>query len=99
MTEAGLPSPEPVPQPEVIARVRQTAQSMWPALAVMPTLNIGSSDSVFTRAAGIPTFGLCSIFYDLDDDRMHAADERIGVTAYYEGVEFTYRLMKALSAK
>jgi acetylornithine deacetylase/succinyl-diaminopimelate desuccinylase-like protein len=99
MTEAGLPSPEPAPQPDVIARVRQTAQAMWPGLAVMPTLNIGSSDSVYTRAAGIPTFGLCSIFYDLDDDRMHAADERIGVAAYYEGVEFTYRLMKALSTE
>jgi hypothetical protein len=33
----------------------------------IPSLNIGASDSVYTRAAGIPTYGLCSIFYDLDD--------------------------------
>ena len=70
---------------------------MWPGVLVVPALNIGASDSVYTRAAGIPTYGLCSIFYDLDDDRAHADDERIGVASFYEGVEFTYRLLKAMS--
>jgi acetylornithine deacetylase/succinyl-diaminopimelate desuccinylase-like protein len=70
---------------------------MWPGVVVVPALNIGASDSVFTRAAGIPTYGLCSIFYDLDDDRAHADDERIGVESFYEGLEFTYRLLKAMT--
>jgi acetylornithine deacetylase/succinyl-diaminopimelate desuccinylase-like protein len=70
---------------------------MWPGLLVLPSLNIGASDSVYTRAAGIPTYGLCSIFYDVDDDRAHADDERVAVSSFYEGVEFTYRLLVAMS--
>ena len=54
----------------------------------------GASDSAFTRAAGIHSYGVDGIF---DDERAHGRDERIGVTAFFEELEFTYRLMKALA--
>jgi acetylornithine deacetylase/succinyl-diaminopimelate desuccinylase-like protein len=38
------------------------------------------------------------VFLDADDIRAHGKDERIGVLEYYAGAEFTYRLVKALSA-
>jgi acetylornithine deacetylase/succinyl-diaminopimelate desuccinylase-like protein len=97
VTEAGEPNPASVLTPQIMSRVEGAVHSMWPGVLVIPALNIGASDSVYTRAAGIPTYGLCSIFYDLDDDRAHADDERIGVESFYQGVEFTYRLLKALS--
>jgi len=97
MTESGEANPASVLTPGFLSRLESTVHSMWPGTPVIPSLNIGASDSVFTRAAGIPTYGLCSIFYDLDDDRAHADDERILVGSFYEGVEFTYRLMRMLS--
>ncbi|HUI58775.1 MAG TPA: M20/M25/M40 family metallo-hydrolase, partial [Steroidobacteraceae bacterium] len=96
-TEAGQPNPASSLTPEILARVESTVHSLWPGMLVIPSLNIGASDSVYTRAAGIPTYGLCSIFYDLDDDRAHGNDERIGVENFYDGVEFMYRLLKAMS--
>jgi hypothetical protein len=33
----------------------------------------------------------------LDDGRSHGRDERIGVRAFDQDVEFTYRLMKVLA--
>ena len=98
MTESGQPNPASPLTPALMARVTDTVHSMWPGLPVLPSLNIGASDSVYTRAAGIPTYGVCSIFYDLDDDRAHGDDERIGIAEFDQGVEFTYRLLKALSA-
>jgi acetylornithine deacetylase/succinyl-diaminopimelate desuccinylase-like protein len=97
VTEPGSPNPASAPTPAIVSRVESTVHSMWPGLLVLPSLNIGASDSVYTRAAGIPTYGLCSIFYDVDDDRAHADDERIAVSSFYEGVEFTYRLLVAMS--
>jgi acetylornithine deacetylase/succinyl-diaminopimelate desuccinylase-like protein len=38
------------------------------------------------------------MFFDLEDNRAHGKDERIGVQDFYDGVEFNYRLIKALSA-
>jgi acetylornithine deacetylase/succinyl-diaminopimelate desuccinylase-like protein len=97
VTEPGEPNPISSLTPQIMGRLEQAVHSLWPGVLVIPSLNIGASDSVYTRAAGIPTYGLCSIFYDLDDDRAHADDERIGVESFYEGVEFTYRLLEAMS--
>jgi len=97
--ESGEANPASPLTPEIMSRVESAVHSMWPGVLVIPSLNIGASDSTYTRAAGIPTYGLCSIFYDLDDDRAHADDERIGVESFYEGVEFAYRLLKLMSQK
>jgi acetylornithine deacetylase/succinyl-diaminopimelate desuccinylase-like protein len=93
------PSGESKLTPEISARFNKVVHGMWPGLPVVPWMDAGASDSVYTRAVGIPSFGSSSIFGDVDDVRAHGRDERVGVTNYYEGVEFTYRLMKAMSAK
>jgi acetylornithine deacetylase/succinyl-diaminopimelate desuccinylase-like protein len=59
-------------------------------------MSAGASDSAFTRAAGIASYGVDGMFDDLDDGRAHGRDERIGVAAFPEELEFTYRLMKVL---
>ena len=97
VTEPGQVNPESPLTPEIVSRVEGVVHSMWPGVLVIPSLNIGASDSTYTRAAGIPTYGLCSIFYDLDDDRSHGDDERITVESFYQGVEFAYRLLKRMS--
>jgi acetylornithine deacetylase/succinyl-diaminopimelate desuccinylase-like protein len=77
---------------------RSVVQSMWPGLIVMPSMDAGASDSKYTRAAGIPSYGAISNFYDLEDMRAHGQDERIKADRFTEGTEFAYRLMKAFSS-
>jgi acetylornithine deacetylase/succinyl-diaminopimelate desuccinylase-like protein len=60
-------------------------------------MDLGASDGVHTRGAGIPTYAVGSIFGDIDDVRAHGRDERIGVEQFNQGIELTYRLMKATS--
>ena len=45
----------------------------------------------------MPTYGVNGIAIDIDDDRAHGKDERVGVDSYYHGVEFYYRYIKLLS--
>ena len=56
-----------------------------------------ATDAVFLRRAGIPTYGVSGIFSDVDDNREHGKDERVGVKEFYEGAEFLFRLVKLLS--
>ena len=91
------PNPESPMDPEVLKITQAVTQSMWPGVPILPVMSVGASDSIYTRAAGIPSYGLGGMFADVNDNRAHSRDERIGVTAFYEDVEFTYRLMKALS--
>jgi acetylornithine deacetylase/succinyl-diaminopimelate desuccinylase-like protein len=90
-------SPESQPTPKLLQAVEQVVHSMWPGVAVMPQMSPGASDSIYTRAVGMPTYGIDGMFTDIDDDRYHGRDERIGIGAFKEELEFTYRLMRVLS--
>jgi acetylornithine deacetylase/succinyl-diaminopimelate desuccinylase-like protein len=37
------------------------------------------------------------VWQDVDENRAHGRDERIGIKAFDESVEFTYWLLKAMS--
>jgi acetylornithine deacetylase/succinyl-diaminopimelate desuccinylase-like protein len=64
---------------------------------VLPYMSDGSSDSLFTRQAGIPSYVIGGGWSDIRDIRMHGRDERDEIGNFYSTVEFTYRLMKQLS--
>ena len=88
---------ETVPDPKVIAQVTKVVHSMWPGVPVMPEMAAGASDSIFTRAAGMPSYGVGGGWFDITDIRAHGRDERDEQGNFYQTVEFTYRLMKELA--
>jgi acetylornithine deacetylase/succinyl-diaminopimelate desuccinylase-like protein len=92
-----LSSPESPPDPKLFAKVESIVHSMWPGVPVIPVMSAGASDSIFPRNAGIPGYGVSGGWIDIHDVRAHGRDERFGVDAFYESVEFTYREMKELS--
>jgi acetylornithine deacetylase/succinyl-diaminopimelate desuccinylase-like protein len=92
----GLPPTEL--QPEVMQPLAKVVAQMWPGVPVIPVMETGASDGKFTSKAGIPTYGVNGIAIDIDDDRAHGKDERLGVDSYYRGVEFYYRYVKLLGS-
>jgi acetylornithine deacetylase/succinyl-diaminopimelate desuccinylase-like protein len=91
------PSPPSPLRPDVMAPVERLAGEMWPGAAVVPEMSMGATDGLFTRNAGIPTYGVSAIFDDPNDVRAHGRDERVGVKAYHDAAEYWYRLVKALA--
>lgn len=93
------PPPTSPPSPvdgALFARIAKVARGLWGPIPVSPYMSAGASDSVFLRAAGMPSYVFNGIAYDVDDDRSHGQDERILVDAYYRSLEFDYRLLKEL---
>jgi acetylornithine deacetylase/succinyl-diaminopimelate desuccinylase-like protein len=88
--------PPVMPSPEILQPLERVAAEMWPGAPVIPDMETGASDSIYTIAAGIPTYGVSGMAIDQDDVRAHGKDERLRVSAYYDGVEFFYRYLKAL---
>jgi acetylornithine deacetylase/succinyl-diaminopimelate desuccinylase-like protein len=88
--------PAPPVREDVFGPLRQTVETMWPGVPVIPSMSAGASDSIYTMGAGIPSYGVSGMGVDFDDDRAHGKDERIRVEAFYQGVEFTYLYLKAL---
>jgi acetylornithine deacetylase/succinyl-diaminopimelate desuccinylase-like protein len=85
--------------PELTNALERTLSTMWSGMQVVPTMSTGATDGKYLRIAGIPTFGIACMFFDMEDDRSHGRDERVGVQDFYDGVEFGYRFMKSLSSQ
>lgn len=87
------------PRKDVMAAIRSAADSYWPGVPLVVTMETGASDSKYTSAAGIPGYGIGMMAIDHDDVRAHGKDERIRVQSFHEAVEFNYRFVKALLAQ
>ncbi len=85
-------------RPDVMTALEKVAGEMWPGTPVVPTMATGASDGVYTNAAGMPTFGISGVAIDMDDIRAHGRDERLRVESFYQGVDFYYRYLKALTS-
>jgi len=89
--------PPPPVREDVFGPLRAVTEEMWPGIPVIPVMSAGASDSIYTMAAGIPSYGIGGVGIDFDDDRAHGKDERVRVESYYSGVEFYYLYLKALT--
>jgi acetylornithine deacetylase/succinyl-diaminopimelate desuccinylase-like protein len=91
------PSPESPLSGTILPTVEKVARQFWPDVVILPQMGAGASDSKYTRIVGMPSYGIDGMFDDLDDARAHGRDERIGVAAFAQEVDFTYRLMREVS--
>jgi acetylornithine deacetylase/succinyl-diaminopimelate desuccinylase-like protein len=91
--------PPPPLRPDVFQPLEKIVQEMWPGTPVIPTMATGASDSVYTNAAGMPSYQISGVAIDRDDHREHGRDERLGVASYDRGLDFYYRYLKAVTSQ
>ncbi len=99
VTPEGNATPSP-PSPlteEVLGPIQGVTEQMWPGVPVLPVMSTGATDGLYLRNAGIPVYGVSGLFHDADDVRAHGQDERILIQHFFEGQEFLFRLVKALT--
>jgi acetylornithine deacetylase/succinyl-diaminopimelate desuccinylase-like protein len=89
-------TPPPV-RDDVMNALRSISAKLWPGATVLPVMEAGASDSIYTMNAGIPSYGISGISIERADDRAHGRDERLKADAYYTGLEFYYQFLKALT--
>ena len=94
---APVPSSAAAVDPGVLSTVERVTAEMWPGLKVVPFMTSGASDNVVWRGAGLKTYGVSGTFQEETDLRAHGKDERVSLTAFYESLEFSYRLMRGLA--
>jgi acetylornithine deacetylase/succinyl-diaminopimelate desuccinylase-like protein len=95
---AKKPMPPPPLRPDVFKALKRVSDEMWPGAPVIPEMETGASDSVYTMAAGLPSYGISGLAIDRDDVRAHGKDERVRVSSFDDAAGFYYRFLKALCA-
>jgi acetylornithine deacetylase/succinyl-diaminopimelate desuccinylase-like protein len=82
--------------PALLATIEQTTAEMWPGMPVVPTMSTGATDGMYFRRAGIPVYGVSGLFYE--GANAHGMNEHVSAKAFYDGLEFMYRLVRRLTA-
>jgi acetylornithine deacetylase/succinyl-diaminopimelate desuccinylase-like protein len=83
--------------PALMGEIERITKEMWPGVPVIPTMSTGATDGVSLRNGGIPTYGVSGEFYG--ESNAHGMNERIPQKGFYEGLEFMWRLVRAVSSE
>lgn len=85
--------------PDVFKAIEAASRAVWSTSSppIVPFMETGATDGLLLRNGGIPVYGVTGIAFVPDDVRAHGKDERISVKAFDDGLEFAYRLVKAVS--
>ena len=92
-----IPAPASAINPSIVRVLESLSAKLYGNIPIVPVMDNGASDGKYLRIGGIPAYGVPGVFTDVDDDRAHGKDERIGVKDFYDGVDFYYDFIKALA--
>lgn len=84
-------------EPDVMQPLEKLVAVYWPGTPVVPDMAAGASDSVYTNAAGIPTYNWSAIELETNDVRAHGKDERLPVASFWKGVQFWYDYVRQIT--
>lgn len=91
------PSPPSPLTAAIMDPIERVTTRFW-NIPVIPVMETGATDGLYLRNAGIPVYGVSGVSIDINDIRAHGRDERVGVQDFYDGAEYIYRLLKAVSS-
>ena len=92
--EPPIASPPSTLTPALLSRLEPLIAKHWPNIPVIPLMQAGATDGMYTRNAGIPTYGVSGIDENPEDVRAHGKDERVGVESFYRATQFWLELMR-----
>ena len=85
----------PTLDPRVIGPMQAVAAKHFPGMPILPLMSTGATDGIFLEAVGIPTYGAPGLFLESDFNGIHGLNERMRVSALYEGRDYLYDLVRA----
>ena len=87
-----ISSPVSEMRPDVMKAITRSVHAKHPGVPVVPYLESGGTDGMIYRRAGIPTYASSGLFSKASEMYAHGLNERLPVSAFYEGLEHIYEL-------
>ena len=79
--DGSIDSPPSPLRPDVVKAVTRAVHAVHPGLAIVPAQSAGATDSMYFRAAGVPSYGVSGLFTRDDDTYAHGLNERAPLAA------------------
>jgi acetylornithine deacetylase/succinyl-diaminopimelate desuccinylase-like protein len=94
--EAFASDPSPL-RDDVFQAVRKAVDANFKGLPIVPAMSSGATDSLYFRAAGIPSYGVSGAYVRPEDDYSHGLNERVPVSTVARGLKHWHVLLTELA--
>ncbi len=89
------PSP---PREDITLAFTKAIHAKFPGAPIIPAMSAGATDGVFTRANGIPTYGVAGFWGVIGEELgIHGLDERLPVKSFHDGVDVLESMLRDLA--
>lgn len=97
LTNGGTSSEPSLPREDVMTAARAAVEEAFPGAPLLAQMSAGASDAVFTRAAGIPTYGIGFLYSYLGEPTgSHGNNERALVRGFYDQIDMLETILLRL---
>ena len=98
ITHRGDEAPASDPGSEMFGAIAGAARELDPAMAVVPYLSTGVTDSARLRQLGVQAYGVLPFpMVQSDEERMHGHDERVPLESLHFGVRLIYGAIERIA--
>jgi carboxypeptidase PM20D1 len=97
VTEGSVPSPSSPIRADFTAAVEKAVHSIYPGVPIIPSMASGASDAMFSRALGVPAYGVSPMFTKDSEDFSHGLNERTPISNVRPGINYYLSLIPDLS--
>ena len=98
--DVGSWAPPSPPRADVTAAFRKAVHAKFPGAPIIPSMSAGATDGVFTRANGIPTYGVAGFWGVIGEPLgIHGLDERLPVRSFHDGVDVLESMLRDLAGR
>lgn len=91
-------SPPSAIRDDIYPLIDDAMPEQYAGVPIIPFLAPYTTDGVYIRRAGIPTYGLYGLFLRDGDDKSHSNNESLPIDGFYDALGFWYRLIQSSSA-
>ena len=97
----GDPTESPISETraDVLAAVGKAVHSRYPDLQMITYMSSGGTDAMHFRSAGIPTWGVGSVFMNPDEMFAHGLNERVPIKAFYDALDHWSIIIRELAGE
>jgi acetylornithine deacetylase/succinyl-diaminopimelate desuccinylase-like protein len=93
-----LPSAPSVVRDDIYPLIDAAMAEQYTGVPIVPFMAPYATDGIYSRRAGIPTYGLYGMFLRDGEDLSHSSNESLPIDRFYEALDFWYRLTQSSSA-
>ena len=95
----GEPTESPISETraDVIAAVGKAIHARYPGLPMITFMSSGGTDAMHFRRAGVPTWGVGSVFMDPNEMYAHGLNERVPIKAFYDALDHWSIILRELA--